>query len=469
MSKPNIIFIMSDDHAAQAMSCYNSKINKTPNIDRIAEEGMLLENCLCTNSICAPSRATILTGKYSHKNGVATLDDRFDSSQENFAKMLHKDGYQTAMIGKWHLGQEKENQPQGFDYWNVFPNQGKYIDPTMIEMGERKTFAGYATDIVTDLSIDWLENRDEDKPFMLMCHHKAPHRPWVPDEKHADMYSDVDIPTPETFNDDYQNRAQAAEAAKMRIDQDLLYGWDLKNIPPEEISRDKEKLKEWKYQEYIKDYLRCIASIDDNVGRILDYLDDNDLNNNTIIIYTSDQGFFLGEHGWFDKRFFYEESLRMPFVIRYPEEIEAGTVSDSIAINTDFAPTFLDYAGLDIPEDMQGNSLRDIFKSNDPKNWRDSMYYHYSMYPSEHNVFPHYGIRTDRYKLIYYYLEETDCNNLTKDKKRPLKAEWELFDLKKDPNEMNNVYDNPEYNEITIKLKKELYRLKEDLEDFTVS
>lgn len=467
MQKPNIIFIMSDDHAAHAISAYDSKINQTPNIDRIAEEGMILENCFCTNSICAPSRATILTGKYSHLNGVETLGDKFDSSQKTFPDLFQKDGYQTAMIGKWHLGQEKQSQPSGFDYWNVLPGQGEYFNPEMIEMGEKKYFDGYVTDIITDLSLDWLDKRDEDAPFMLMCHHKAPHRPWKPDKKHEDMYSDIDIELPETFDDDYENRARAAKAAKMRIDGDLRYGWDLKDVPPEDMILDQEQIKEWKYQQYIKDYLRCIASMDDNIGRILDYLDENNLSENTIIVYTSDQGFFLGDHGWFDKRFFYEESLRMPFLIRYPKEIEAGSRNDLIVDNTDFASTFLDYAGIEIPEEMQGKSIRPLLKGEEPEDWRDAMYYHYSMYPSEHNVYPHYGIRNERYKLIYYYLKEDQPkedyhgNELDSDFE-----EWELFDLKNDPNEMVNQYHNPDYSEIVTKLKKELYKLKAEVKDF---
>lgn len=454
MKKPNIIFIMSDDHASHAMSCYNSKINETPNIDRIANEGMKLNNTFCTNSICAPSRATILTGKYSHLNGVETLDDNFDNTQLTFPKLLQKNGYKTAMIGKWHLGQGKKHQPTGFDYWNVLPGQGDYVDPQMIEMGEKKKFKGYVTDLITDFSLDWIgKHKDNDDPFLLMCHHKAPHRPWVPNKKHADMYKDLEIPYPETFNDDYSNRSSAAENAEMRIDRDLVFGWDLKELPDREISMDNEKMKKWKYQKYIKDYLRCIASIDDNVGRMLDYLDEEGLTDNTIIVYTSDQGFFLGDHGWFDKRFFYEESLRMPFVIRYPEEINPETENNDIILNTDFAPTFLDFAGLDIPDEIQGKSFRKLLSQQSSESLRDVMYYHYSMYPSSHNVYPHYGVRTDRYKLIYYY--DTGDN-----------GEWELFDLKTDPNEMNNQYNNPEYKETITRLKKKLFKEKTFLKDY---
>lgn len=337
--QPNIIFMMSDDHASHAMSCYGSAINKTPNLDRISNEGMRFDNCFCTNSICAPSRASILTGQYNHMNGVKTLGDEFDSRQTTVQRLLRENGYQTALIGKWHLGHGGHHDPADFDYWNVLPGQGDYHDPTMIEMGKEKKEKGYVTDIITDVSLDWLKNRNKEKPFMLMYHHKAPHRPWIPDEKHASMYEDVDIPEPYSFYDDYEGKAQAAKEATMRIDRDLLKR-DVKADPPEGLS-DKE-LKSWYYQRYIKDYLRCVASIDDNVGRVLDYLEEEGIAENTIVIYTSDQGFFLGEHGWYDKRFMYEESLRMPFIIRYPEAIRPGNVTRDFALNVDFAETFLD-------------------------------------------------------------------------------------------------------------------------------
>ncbi|MFW6309209.1 MAG: sulfatase [bacterium] len=468
MDKPNIIFIMADDHASHAMSCYGSKINQTPNIDRIAEEGMRLDNCFCVNSICAPSRAAILTGKYGHKNGVETLGGNLKKWQQTFPKLLQQSGYQTAMIGKWHLGHQKENYPAGFDYWNILPGQGDYHDPEMIEMGEWKQYEGYVTDIITDFSLEWLEDRDEDKPFCLLYHHKAPHRPWKPDDKHADMYEDEDIPLPETLDDNYEDRARAAEAALMRVDRDLVYGHDIKQEhPPEGLSG--EELKIWQYQQYIKDYLRCIASIDDNVGRLLDYLDDEGLTENTVVIYTSDQGFFLGDHGWFDKRFMYEESLRMPFVVRYPEEIEPGSNSEEIILNIDFAETFLDYAGVEIPDDMQGESFRPILKGKKVEGWRDAMYYHYSMYPNTHNVFPHYGLRTDRYKLICYYELDEDFEEVTDPDgeivKRPEKTEWELFDLNRNPQEMESVYNDPEYSEIVEKLKQKLFSLQKQVAD----
>lgn len=458
--RPNILFIMSDDHAAHAMSCYGSKINKTPNLDRIANEGMRFDNCFCTNSICAPSRAAILTGTYNHENGVKTLGDELDGRKQNVQKLLQEDGYQTAIVGKWHLGHGGVHDPTGFDYWNVLPGQGDYHNPMMIEMGEEKKYNGYVTDVITDLSLNWLKNRSKDRPFMFMCHHKAPHRPWEPDEKHSHMYEDVDIPEPVTFHDDYNNRSNAAKEALMRVDQDLNK-IDLKEDPPENLSP--EELKSWKYQRYIKDYLRVVASIDDNVGRILDYLDEEGLTENTIVIYTSDQGFFLGDHGWYDKRFMYEESLRMPFIIRYPHAVETGSVTEDMALNVDFAETFLDYAGIEIPSFMQGTSLRPVMEGYTPDDWQTTLYYRYWEHLSEpHKVGAHYGVRTTRYKLIYYYGESMGESNTVDESRTP---EWELFDLKEDPFELNNVYHSSDYAGTVESLKKELYRLKEKVKD----
>ena len=457
--RPNIIFIMSDDHAAHAIGCYGSQINKTPNIDRIASEGMRLDNCFCTNAICTPSRASILTGTYNHVNGVKTLSDRLDGRQLTVSKLLQENGYQTAIVGKWHLGHGEESDPTGFDFWSVVPGQGDYIDPAFIEMGRMIQVQGYATDIITDKSIEWMEQRDVNKPFFLMCHHKAPHRPWIFDEKHAHMYEDIDIPEPVTFNDDYANRATAAAVAEMRIDRDLTVR-DLKMDPPAHL--EGAALKSWKYQRYIKDYLRCIASIDDNVGRMLDYLEQEGLPEDTIVIYTSDQGFFLGDHGWYDKRFMYEESLRMPFVIRYPRKISQGTSSSHMVLNVDFAPLFLSYAGVEVPESMQGVSFHPILEGNNPADWRTSMYYRYWMHLSEHKVYAHYGIRTEQYKLIYYY---ADALGTLGSEDEPKVPEWELFDLKKDPYEMINVYHDPDYERVAIVLERELYRLQEELGD----
>ncbi|NLK09209.1 MAG: sulfatase [Firmicutes bacterium] len=489
MKRPNIIFIMADDHAAHAMSCYGSEINETPNLDRIADEGMVLENCFCVNSICAPSRAAILTGKHGHLNGIKTLSDRFDGRQQTFPKILQAAGYQTAIVGKWHLGEGGHSSPTGFDYWNVLPGQGDYVDPVMIKNGEEVQYKGYVTDIITDLSLKWLQERDPQQPFMLLCHHKSPHRPWIPSKAHASMYSDTDIPLPKTFNDDYSNRSQAAKEARMRIECDFNY-IDLKLEPPTGVSEwtsivppedldgfslkpaesdeavtfsSHRELKEWMYQRYIKDYLRCIASIDDNVGRILNFLDTAGLAENTIVIYTSDQGFFLGDHGWYDKRFMYEESLRMPFVVRYPKEIEAGSRHNAMALNLDFASSFLDYAGLEIPEDMQGVSLRPIFRGETPADWRTSMYYRYWMHLAHHYVAAHYGMRTERYKLIHYYGEALGTAGSIDESKEP---EWELFDLHADPDEMKNLYHDPVYKDLVQELKTELYRLKDEALDF---
>ena len=370
--RPNILFIMADDHAAQAMSCYNSRINVTPNLDRIAQGGMRLDNCFCANSICTPSRATILTGQHSHINGVKTLGDKIDNRGPNLAKELQAVGYQTAVVGKWHLGVGEAHCPTGFDYWCVLPGQGLYHDPEMIEMGEHKVFPGYVTDIVTDLSLDWLKQRDRERPFCLLYHHKAPHRRWEPDDKHAQMYEDEVIPEPPTFNDDYANRASAAAAAQMRIGRDLTEE-DFKGPTPPGLTEQEEK--EWKYQRFIKDYLRCVASIDDNVGRMLDYMEQEGLAENTVVVYTSDQGFFLGEHGWYDKRFMYEESLRMPLLIRYPPEIAPGSSCQAMVTNVDFAPTFLDLAGVPTPAYMQGRSFGPLLRGEAPPDWPASIYY----------------------------------------------------------------------------------------------
>ncbi|KPK75325.1 MAG: sulfatase [Phycisphaerae bacterium SM23_30] len=435
---------MTDDHAAHALSCYGSKINETPHLDRIAREGMRFENCFCTNGICAPSRAVILTSKYSHLNGVVDNRLEFDGSQQTFPKLLRQAGYETAMVGKWHL----KSDPTGFDYWNVLPGQGAYHNPVMIEMGERKKYTGYTTDIITDHCLEWLKNRAGDKPFCLMYHHKAPHRNWQPDEKHADMYKGVDIPLPETFDDDYRTRSDAARQQEMTIERHFQITYDTKVEPPEGI--EGYELKKWKYQRYMEDYLACVASVDDNVGRLLDYLEASGLAENTMVVYTSDQGFYLGDHGWFDKRFMYEEALRMPLLVRYPQMIKPGTVHDAMVLNLDFGPTFLALAGVEIPEDMQGESFAEILRGKRPRDWRRSMYYHYYEYPGSHQVKRHYGVRTQRYKLIHFYYD-IDA--------------WELFDLEKDPHELNNVYGDPAYIDITKELKAELERLRKKYGD----
>ncbi len=454
-SRPNIVFIMSDDHAAHAISAYGSRINRTPQIDRLAEGGMRLDRCFCTNSICTPSRAAILTGQHAHVNEVRTLRDEIDGNRDVLVqKYFQQAGYQTAIVGKWHLGHGGNSDPTGFDYWNVLPGQGHYHDPEMIEMGTTRKYSGYVSEIITDLSLKWLAGRDKEKPFFLMCHHKAPHRRWEPGKKYAHLYEDEEIAEPDTLFDDYSNRSKAAAEAKMRIDRDLNEA-DLKGKPPEGL--DALALKKWKYQRYIKDYLRCCASVDDSVGQILDAIDEHGLSDNTIIIYTSDQGFFLGDHGWYDKRFMYEESLQMPFLIRYPKEIEAGTVSKAILTNVDFAPTLLDFAGLPIPTEMQGTSARSVLRGKTPPDWQQSVYYRYWMHKSGHNVQSHYGVRTADFKLIYYYGKGLGFPGTSDEETEP---EWELFDLKKDPNELNNVYNNPAYADTVAELTAELNRLQ---------
>ncbi len=462
--RPNILFIMSDDHAAHAMSCYGSRINRTPNLDRIASGGMRFDNCFCTNSICTPSRAVILTGTYNHVNGVTTLSTPMDNRLPTFPKILQADGYQTAVYGKWHLGEGPEHCPAGFDDWAVLPGQGRYHNPEFIFKGpgggSRQTVRGYATDLITDMSLAWLKKRDRSRPFCLLYHHKAPHRPWYPDEKHAHLFLNEDVPEPDTLFDDYAGRASAAAEAKMRVGVHMTHN-DLKCEIPNELPE--MELRRWAYQRYIKDYLRVVASIDDNVGRVLDYLQAEGLEEDTLVIYTSDQGFFLGDHGWYDKRFMYEESLRMPFILRYPREVKPGSINDDMVVNVDFAALFLDLAGLPAPAGFQGRSFRPNLRGDTPPDWRKSMYYRYWMHDSgDHKVCAHYGVRTRRHKLIYYYSDGLGQPGASRNRRPP---EWELFDLRKDPREMSNVYDNPQYAGVAAELKNELARLQSELGD----
>ena len=463
--RPNIVFIFSDDHAYQAIGAYGSQINRTPNIDRIADEGMLFENCLVTNSICGPSRATILTGKYSHLNGFYQNGDRFDGSQTTFPKLLQDAGYQTAIFGKWHL----ESDPTGFDRWHILPGQGAYYNPTMIKEGERVEHEGYTTDIITDLTLDWLEEgRDPDRPFLVMCQHKAPHRNWQPGPKYLEKYKDETIPEPPTLYDDYEGRGTAAKTQDMTI-RDTMTPRDLKLVPPGNLTEEQQTLWDaaygpeneelerlglsgvdlvrWKYQRYIKDYLRCVDSVDESVGRVLDYLDEAGLADDTIVVYSSDQGFYLGEHGWFDKRWMYAESLRTPLLVRWPGVVEPGSRSDRLVSNLDFAETFLDVAGLPVPEAMQGRSLVPLLEGEEPGDWRSSFYYHYYEFPGAHSVRRHYGVRTDRYKLIDFY-------NL---------GEREMYDLDRDPSELRSCYDDPQYAEVRQSLEAELAGLRREL------
>jgi arylsulfatase A-like enzyme len=467
-ARPNILFIMSDDHAAHAISAYGSLVNKTPNIDRLAREGMRFDDVFCVNSICSPSRATILTGKYSHLNGVPTFN-RFDGSQPTVAKYLQAAGYYTGMIGKWHLGSD----PTGFDKWMILPGQGIYFNPVFVSSQGRQVIKGYVTDVTADLAIDFMKERPAGKPFFLMCHNKAPHRPWDPDEKHKAQFANRQIPEPKTLRDNYDTRTDAIRECAQKVftdmtrqDLKLVPPADLKgaaraawlNVKPDEVEivvdgKKKtlagEELNKWKYQRYMQDYLACIQSIDDNVGRILDYLDQSGLATNTVVIYTSDQGFFLGDHGLYDKRFMYEASIKMPFIVRWPGVTKPGSTQDAMVINPDFTSTFMAIAGQPIPGDMQGHSIVPLLKGEKPADWRTSYYYRYYHDPGDHNTRAHYGVRTTTHKLIYFWK----------------KNQWELYDLVKDPDELHNVYNDPAQKATVEKMKAELYRLKKEVKD----
>ena len=450
---------MADDHAAHAIGAYGSAINETPGIDRIARDGMRFDACFCTNSICSPSRATILTGTYNHVNGVTTLDTPFDARQPAFPGMLRDAGYQTALVGKWHLGHGGIHDPAGFDYWTVLPDQGAYHDPIFLELGGEVVRRGYATDLITDLALEWIGARDRDRPFLAMIHHKAPHRSWEPADRHASLYDDRRIPEPPTLRDDYVGRSTAAVEARMRLRD--LNEEDLKGLVPPGLVEDEELA--WRYQRYIKDYLRCVAALDESVARVLDYLDDTGLADDTVVVYTSDQGFFLGDHGWFDKRFMYEESLRMPLLVRYPREIAAGTSSGAIVLNVDFAQTFLDIAGVEPTRPMQGRSLRPLLRGERPPDWRTSMYYRYWMHiDSSHGVWAHRGVRTERHKLVHYYgaaLEQPGARGA------PRPEEWELFDLVTDPFELRSLHADPAQADALAELRAELDRLSAEIGD----
>jgi arylsulfatase A-like enzyme len=486
VQRPNIIIIVTDDHARNAVSSYGSKLIKTPNIDRLANEGIRFKNAFVTNSLCGPARAVILTGKYSHLNGFRDNNDKFDNTQLTIPKILKQSGYYTAIVGKWHLVTE----PTGFDYWNILIDQGNYYNPDFVEMGDTTIRQGYATDIITDLALKTLGGRPTDKPFCLMLHQKAPHRNWMPDLKDLGSFDSTEFPTPPTLFDDYSTRSAAAREQDMEI-RNMFHAYDLKlKIPKGQkdpgtgghAGGDGEKfwegdynrlteaqkktwdeyykpisdafykqnlkgkpLMQWMYQRYIKDYLSCVVSVDENIGKLLSYLGNKKLLNNTIIIYTSDQGFFLGEHGWYDKRFMYEESLAIPLVIRYPERVKAGLVNEDLVMNLDIAPSVLDAAGIEAPEDFQGKSLLSL--GNDKSDsWRKGIYYHYYEFPyGAHKVKKHYGIRTQRYKLIHFY-NDIDA--------------WELYDLQSDPYELNNVYGKKEFKSLSDSLKSELDKLK---------
>ena len=478
--QPNILFIFSDDHAPHAIGAYGSVINETPNLDRIAADGAIFQNSFCANSICGPSRACILTGKHSHKNGFLRNGNRFDGSQTTFPGLLQAVGYQTAMIGKWHLSTD----PVGFDHWEVLPGQGSYYNPDFIQMDRsRKHYEGYCTDIITENSLKWLkEQRDPDKPFMLMCQHKAPHRNWSPPPRYYDLYKGKTIPEPETLFDDYSGRSKLLQQNEMSVANHFYWGHDMKfngeNYFPEHFRSgiangeyrrmtDEQKsawdaaygpenqafidamkagklsekeVVQWKYQRYIKDYLACIQAVDDGVGALLDYLDETGLDEDTIVIYSSDQGFYLGDHGWYDKRWMYEESLKMPFLIRWPGVIDGGVESKALIQNIDYGPTFLEIAGADVPEEMQGRSLKPLLlnQGQPSANWRDAIYYAYYENAAVHNVPLHDGVRTDRYKLMYF----------------PRTREWNLFDLEADPNELTSVHADSNYASVLSSMQR---------------
>lgn len=483
-SRYNIVYIMTDDHTAQMMSCYDSSNVQTPNLDRMAKAGVRFTNSYVANSLSGPSRACMLTGKHSHKNGFTNNEHGvFDGSQQTMPKLLQKAGYQTALIGKWHL----VSRPTGFDYFSILPEQGNYYNPEFICMeGDTLSEKGYVTNIITDKSIDWLEHkRDRSKPFILFVHHKACHRDWLPELKYLELYEDKTFKVPETFYDDYQGRL-AAQTQEMNIAKDMDMAYDVKVYRPGDKSRlsstyhalvnrldsadrarynafyDKitedfharnltgKALAEYKFQRYMRDYAKVTRSLDDNVGRLLDYLEQTGLADSTLIVYTSDQGFYMGEHGWFDKRFMYEESFRTPLVMQLPKGLQARGDIAELVQNIDYAPTFLDLAGAPIPDDIQGVSLLPLLKGKHPKNWRKSLYYHYYEYPAEHAVKRHYGVLYKNYKLIHFY---NDIDS------------WELYDLKNDPNELHNIYGQEGTEKITRTLRKELLRLQKQYDD----
>jgi arylsulfatase A-like enzyme len=469
IKKPNIIYIMADDLTTQAISAYGGiykDIAPTPNIDKVAKEGMLFQDVLVTNSICGPSRAAILTGNYSNLNGYYKNESggKFDDSKWTFPQEFQKNGYKTALFGKWHLGTE----PVGFDtfkYHNASGQQGNYWNPLYNDNGKNIKEKGYATNLSTDFALNWLGATEmTDKPFLMVLQYKAPHRPWHPDTKYERLWDDIEMPYPSTFNDDYKGREKTAGDTEMTMEyfsrRDMKLErpknlkrkeriqWDFYGAKAGEIVQPKgmtnEEGKKWRYQNYIKDYLACVKSVDDNVGRVLTYLKENNLEENTVIVVTSDQGFYLGDHGFFDKRFIYEESLRMPFMVKYPERIKAGSVNEDIITNIDFAPTLLELAGITTTQKMQGTSFVPVLEGNTPNNWQDAMYYHYYEFPFWHHVQPHYGIRTQKYTLAHFYYN-IDV--------------WELYDLEKDPNQMNNIYNDPNYTSTITELKAKLKNL----------
>lgn len=465
---PNILFIFCDDLAVQAVSAYGHPLRllQTPNMDRLATEGLRFDRCLVPNSICGPSRATVLTGKYSHANGFYHNASRFDGTQQTFPKLLRAAGYQTAIIGKWHL----VSDPTGFDYWHILPGQGIYYNPPMIRNGERIKHEGYVTDVITDLSVDWLKNRDRSRPFLLMCQHKAPHREWSPALRHLGWNKDRPFPEPATLFDDYSGRGRAEREQDMTLaktftaldakletpaslNAEQRRVWDAYYGPRNEAFRKAaptgRDLVRWRYQRYMHDYLGCVLAVDESVGRLLRFLDEEKLADNTIVVLSSDQGFYLGEHGWFDKRWIYEQSLTTPLLVRWPGVTRPGSRNTNLVSVLDFAETFLEAAGLPVPQDMQGRSLVPLLRGNPPADWRTSFYYHYYEYPAVHSVRKHYGVVTDRYKLFRFYEPDVDY--------------WTLIDNGRDPDELRNVYQDPAYAEVRQQLHAELDRLRATL------
>jgi len=489
--RPNILFVFTDDHAPHAIGAYNGwlkSVNPTPNIDRLARDGMVFEDSFCTNSICGPSRAVILTGKHSHKNGFMNNGNNFDGDQQTFPKLLRHNGYQTAFYGKWHL----KSTPQGFDQWMVLPGQGLYYNPDFLTPNGRVTIEGYCTDIVTDQAIQWLrEKRNKDQPFMLMCQHKAPHRNWMPPLRHLHLYDEIDLPEPDTLFDQWRDNAPPARHQEMEIDRHMDLNFDLfvnltpdfeppennkptdrsawrnlKRFTPQQLKawRDAygpkdeaftkanltgKDLVRWKYQRYAKNYLRCVKGVDESVGKLMATLEELGLADNTVVIYSSDQGFYIGDHGWYDKRWMYEESLKMPLIVKWPGVTKPGSRSRAMVQNLDYAETFLDMAQANVPGDMQGRSLVPLLQGNLPQDWRTSIYYHYYEYPSVHMVPRHYGVRTERYKLMHFYQFD----------------EWEFYDLQDDPDELVNVYDDPRYADAIGATHQEMERLREYYDD----
>ena len=474
--RPNILFILSDDHTSQAWGIYGGVLGeyaRNENIRRLAAEGCVLDNCFCTNSISAPSRAAILTGAYCHENGVYTLSDEFDPAQDNIAKQMQAGGYQTALVGKWHL----KTQPQGFDYYSVFHDQGEYRDPTFIECTEpwpgNRNFGervrGFSTDIVTKKVIKWMKEADKDRPFMMCCHFKATHEPWDFPERMRHLYDGVVFPEPENMFDWNKDNGRTFRGQPL---EELARRWDVASNDPDQWwcrypelpfrtdGMHRTAARKAAYQKLIRDYLRCGATIDDNIGKLLNALDEMGIADNTIVVYVADQGYFLGEHGFFDKRMMYEQSLRMPFVIRYPKEIPAGTRNKDMILNIDFASLLADYAGVKVPNKSQGHSFRDNLKGETPKDWRKSMYYRYW---TQHVIRPaHMGIRNDRYKLMFLY---GDRLNMTGSEKKTFEPTWEFYDLQADPHENHNAYNDPQYMKIIRQMKEEMLKLRKEVKD----